>query len=585
MEVDVSPARAAAGQDQRAYTLHFRHLSWTVGKGKRAKTLLDDLSGYAEPSTLIALMGASGSGKSSLLDILAKRKTQGVIEGSILYDTFPLTAGFARRNVGYVEQSPSLIANLTCEEMLLYTAALQRPSSEDPKRQKSEIFELMTLLGLEKRRDVIVGNEMAKGLSGGETKRVTIALGMIREPAVLFLDEPTSGLDSATANEIMRLVKEIANDNRTVITTIHSPTAYCFSLFDKLFLLSSGKVAFFGQASEVEGFLASVGFSRDQTYTTSEWLVDLLSQQDTTTRLVAAYEESDLAKNNENAMERFAADTLAPFSSSSNGKGAMACLRSAGARTEPRPSVGQEIKSCFRELRSLIKFRTPKNYTDSAYLGARIGDKILFMLVIVSLYYGKGKSTSPSAMQSISSVLFMVVVLPGKTPTPPSPMPSSHALLTPALSPPLHPRSFWRRRLHAFSDAGAADFREGTSGRKLPRDQLPSLQGSRGVHRHCSPLRALLRCHLLWRGDARKHGPVLAHLPRDEQHRDRSGLPGGVLCSQRGLCQRHLAVLCCYMPLLRGSLDSLQGDTSLVELVCLDLPPEVRLERSHDERV
>ena len=118
--------------------------------------------------------------------------------------------------------------------------------------------------------------------------------------------------------------------------------------------------------------------------------MDLLSQQDTTTRLVAAYEESDLAKNNETAMERLAADTLAPFSSS-KGKGAMACLRPAGAKTEPRPSVGQEIKSCFREVGSLIKFRTPRNYTDGAYLGARIGDKILFMLVIVSLYYGKGK--------------------------------------------------------------------------------------------------------------------------------------------------------------------------------------------------
>ena len=188
---------------------------------------------------LVPSAGASGSGKSTLLDILSKRKTQGVIEGDIYYNEHRLTSSFARDHVGYIEQSPSLIANLTCEEILLYTAALQRPSWEDAKWQKGEIQKLMKLLGLLDRKDVIVGNDMVKGLSGGETKRVTIALGMIREPMVLYMDEPTSGLDSATANEIMKLVKNIAGGNRTVISSIHSPTAFCFGLFDNLLLLSS----------------------------------------------------------------------------------------------------------------------------------------------------------------------------------------------------------------------------------------------------------------------------------------------------------------------------------------------------------
>ena len=202
-------ALSRSGRERRTFTVAFEAVSWAVGPSRNNRHLLRDLSGFFEPCTLTALMGASGSGKSSLLDILAARKTQGKVEGKIFYDGQALTTSFARKHVGYVEQSPALIANLTCEEMLLYTAALQRPASEDNQWQKSEISKLMGSLGLLERKDVVVGSAMVKGLSGGETKRVTIALGMIREPSVLYLDEPTSGLDSATANEIMKLIKEV----------------------------------------------------------------------------------------------------------------------------------------------------------------------------------------------------------------------------------------------------------------------------------------------------------------------------------------------------------------------------------------
>ncbi len=323
-----------------------------------------------------------------------------------------------------MEQSPALIANLTCEEMLLYTAALQRPASEDPGWQKREIQKLMKMLGLLERKDVIVGDSLAKGLSGGETKRVTIALGMIREPMVLYLDEPTSGLDSATANEIMKLMKEIADDNRTVIASIHSPTAFCFSLFDNLLLLASGNVAFCGKASEAEAFLLSVGFTRDASgYTMSEWLVDLLTQSESLGKVTQGYQASPLAEHTRKTVERLLLESQNPAKADADvspaGCGSLAgslASLAEGKRKQGEGIGGDKPNSSLHQVKSLVKFRTPRNYTDSAYLGSRLGDKILFMLVIVSLYWGKGNpeegATYASSMQVIPSVLFMVVVLP-----------------------------------------------------------------------------------------------------------------------------------------------------------------------------
>ena len=412
---DVEKGSSSRRDGGRTFGVAFRGLRWSPQaicgwltccgkKKKKMEWILSDITGYFAPGTLTALMGSSGSGKSSLLDILSKRKTQGTIEGDIFYDEQPLTGAFARDHVGYVEQSPSLIANLTAEELLLYTAALQRPASEDPSARKAEVARLMEKLGLLGRKDVVVGGALTKGLSGGETKRVTIAIGMIRDPAVLFLDEPTSGLDSATANGIMKLVKGIAEEGRTVASAIHSPTAYCFGLFDRLLLLSGGRVSFLGEASGAVAFLTRAGISADEDYTASEWLVEILARPETLGRIAEVYSGSDLCRGNAVRVERLLS------SDPPEREGAL----------EAKSATQPQRWSPLREITALFRYRTPRNFTDGAYLGARVGDKILFMLVIISLYYGKGTpkggsdlASSASAFSTVvPSVLFMVTVLP-----------------------------------------------------------------------------------------------------------------------------------------------------------------------------
>jgi ATP-binding cassette subfamily G (WHITE) protein 2 len=160
------------------------------------------------------------------------------------------------------------------------------------------------VLGLEACRAVRIGGAAARGVSGGQAKRVNIGIALIANPRVLFLDEPTSGLDSFTANEVMSTVRSLAAGGITVCATIHSPTAYAFGLFDRLLLLLGGRTAYFGAAGEavlahfraVPGASAQAGLARGESQ--AEWIVDLTTRADREGRggdYAAAFVASPLA--------------------------------------------------------------------------------------------------------------------------------------------------------------------------------------------------------------------------------------------------------------------------------------------------
>ncbi|KAF5832767.1 P-loop containing nucleoside triphosphate hydrolase protein [Dunaliella salina] len=208
---------------------------------KERVSLLKGLNGYINPNELTALMGPSGSGKTTLLDVLAGRKNAGVLEGTVLFGSQKPSTAFLRRFTGYVEQFDTLIGMLTVKEMLLYTAEMKRPVSEPYESKAAAVDDVLEKLALMSCKDTLIGNAMVKGISGGQAKRTNIGIALVTNPRVLFLDEPTSGLDSYTSNEVMRNVKQLADGGVTICATIHSPTAYCFSLFNRLMMLVKGR--------------------------------------------------------------------------------------------------------------------------------------------------------------------------------------------------------------------------------------------------------------------------------------------------------------------------------------------------------
>ncbi|KAK4283280.1 hypothetical protein QN277_000247 [Acacia crassicarpa] len=230
----------------------------TLGNGD-TQNVLEGLTGYAEPGTFTALMGPSGSGKSTLLDALSSRlAANAFLSGSILLNGRKAKLSFG--TAAYVTQDDNLIGTLTVRETISYSARLRMPDKMPSSDKRALVESTIIAMGLQDCADTVIGNWHLRGISGGEKRRVSIALEILMRPRLLFLDEPTSGLDSASAFFVTQTLRALARDGRTVIASIHQPSSEVFELFDQLYLLSGGKTVYFGQASEAYEFFAQAGF-------------------------------------------------------------------------------------------------------------------------------------------------------------------------------------------------------------------------------------------------------------------------------------------------------------------------------------
>ena len=215
--------------------------------------LLDSISLSIQPNEFVGLLGPSGAGKSTFMDALnGMRPASG---GSVLINNLDLYQHLdsLKQSIGYVPQDDIIHRELTVYRTLYYVAKLRL--SSDVSRQETDqiIEEVMDVTGLTERRDVPINQ-----LSGGQRKRVSIAVELITKPSVIFLDEPTSGLDPATEEKIMKLFRQIAESGRTVILTTHAMENV--KLFDKIVVLIRGKLAFYGKPGEALAHLGANSF-------------------------------------------------------------------------------------------------------------------------------------------------------------------------------------------------------------------------------------------------------------------------------------------------------------------------------------
>ena len=370
---------------------------------KETLTILNNISGCLMAGEMAALMGPSGSGKSTLLDILAGRKTIGDISGEVKIGGEKPSLNFLRRYTGYVEQFDTLLDILTVEEMLLYTAELKRPVNEPQAKKLAAVEEVVDVLALEPCRKVKIGSAIARGISGGQAKRVNIGIALITSPRILFLDEPTSGLDSYTANEVMTVVKALAESGITVCATIHSPTPYAFALFDRLLLLLRGQVAYFGPSGQpaIDYFHASVPnvASFNEGENEAEWIVDLTTQADRLGKageFAATFAKSQPKLDGDELIDR---ELKLASQLDENSKKELSVRRAT-------------VTPFFHALWTLLRFRTAKNYRNPEFLGPRLGDKVIFSFLLFTLYWSKGDNINSSNVVNIAGILFMWVNLP-----------------------------------------------------------------------------------------------------------------------------------------------------------------------------
>ncbi|MFI9080323.1 FHA domain-containing protein [Streptomyces sioyaensis] len=244
-----------------------RHLTVTVDGGKQ---ILKDVSFGVPEKSLIAVIGPSGSGKSTLLKALTGYRPAN--QGDVLYDNRNLYKQFAelRQRIGLVPQDDILHKELTVQKALKYAAKLRFPGDTAEAEREARIDEVLHELKLDVHKD-----KKVTSLSGGQRKRVSVALELLTKPSLIFLDEPTSGLDPGMDRDVMQLLRGLADDGRTVLVVTHSVAE--LALCDKLLVMApGGGVAYFGPPEEALNFFqydtwADV-FSAFENYRDYDWM-------------------------------------------------------------------------------------------------------------------------------------------------------------------------------------------------------------------------------------------------------------------------------------------------------------------------
>ncbi|MFF5483237.1 FHA domain-containing protein [Streptomyces sp. NPDC012935] len=249
--------------DTGEVSLEVQDLAVAVDHGR--KTLLDDVSFPVGEKCLLAVVGPSGAGKSTLLGALTGQRPAD--HGTVLYDGRDLYRDYAelRQRIGLVPQDDILHAQLTVRSALSYAAELRFPQDTAKAERRARVDEVIHELGLEQR-----AGQPVHSLSGGQRKRVSVALELLTKPSLLFLDEPTSGLDPGMDRSVMNMLRGLADDGRTVIVVTHSVLS--LDICDRLLVLApGGRIAYYGPPDEALLFFgfehwpeAFEAFERDQ---------------------------------------------------------------------------------------------------------------------------------------------------------------------------------------------------------------------------------------------------------------------------------------------------------------------------------
>lgn len=240
-----------------------------TGSGnKTKKQILKGITASFRPGRVTAVMGSSGAGKTTLLSLLAGDAGnmgaggdgKSFIDGKITLNGENADLKQVSKLSGFVYQDDVILPTMTVKEAIMMSARLRLAKNTPEHEIQFRCNEMMRILSLEKCANTIIGSAMSKGISGGERKRVALAMELIPNPSILFLDEPTSGLDTVNAYNVVSLLSFLAHKtSRTIIVTIHQPPSEIFHMLDDLLLLADGRVVYHGPAADAVPYFASLG--------------------------------------------------------------------------------------------------------------------------------------------------------------------------------------------------------------------------------------------------------------------------------------------------------------------------------------
>uniref|UniRef100_A0A3Q2QVL6 Broad substrate specificity ATP-binding cassette transporter ABCG2 n=1 Tax=Fundulus heteroclitus TaxID=8078 RepID=A0A3Q2QVL6_FUNHE len=389
------------------YNVHTR--SGFFCKAKRSpKEILMDLNGIMRPG-LNAILGPTGSGKSSFLDILAGRKDPLGLSGEVLIDGAPQPPNFKCLS-GYVVQEDVVMGTLTVRQNLSFSAALRLPTSVPQSEKEARVEHLIRELCLSKVADSKVGSPMTRGISGGERKRTNIGMELIIDPAVLFLDEPTTGLDASTANSVLLLLKRMASHGRTIIMSIHQPRYSIYRLFDTLTLLVGGRMVYHGPAPSALDYFSNIGYPCEPHNNPADFFLDVLNGVFTNlaTSLIRSqdltFEELGSTRQN---IEEHLVEEYKNSSYSSDARADLRRILQNKERLSPAGSRSVAYNSSFLHQLRWVFQRTFQNLMLTPQTSvAQVGVNVFLALIVGAIFFSV--QDDQSGLQNRMGALFFI---------------------------------------------------------------------------------------------------------------------------------------------------------------------------------
>ncbi|NWU50350.1 ABCG2 protein, partial [Dromas ardeola] len=371
------------------------------------KEVLRNVNGIMRPG-LNAILGPTGSGKSSLLDILAARKNPHGLSGDILINGAPQPANF-KCTSGYVVQDDVVMGTLTVRENLKFSAALRLPKSVKEQEKNERVNQIINELGLSKVADSKVGTQFTRGVSGGERKRTNIGMELITDPAILFLDEPTTGLDASTANAVLLLLKRMSKQGKTIIFSIHQPRYSIFRLFDNLTLLAAGRVLYHGPAQNAIEYFQSIGYQCEPYNNPADFFLDIING-DSTAVAMSKTEETNTAEERTEYDTTLAEMLAEKYSNSAYYQETKAALENISLGNK------KKTKAVFRQITYANSFlhqlnwvsrRTFKNLIGNPQASvAQVCVTALLGLVVGAIFFGL-KEDSAGLQNRVGAMFFL----------------------------------------------------------------------------------------------------------------------------------------------------------------------------------
>ena len=370
--------------------LEWDDIHLAVRTGKETKPILKGCSGRVRRGEVCCIIGPSGAGKTSLLNVLAGR-VRSDWSGSVRANGVSVDPRSFRSSIAYVMQEESLFATSTPREALTFSAAMRLPPSTPAEVRQRRVERLIHDLDLTKCADTMIGSILIKGISGGEKKRTSVAMELVTNPKVIFLDEPTSGLDTSSAFTVVKLLKSLCERGCSVVCTIHQPSSEIFHLFDTCILIESGHIMYNGAVREMVGYFDGLGdaFVCPKNYNPADHVMFLMQDQKT------AQGRANVTAMREAWAKRSAAERKDTDGEAAEGKAVVASARgnapkngnddsasahvASGILSEPRVGMLTQFRHLLvREIRNVRR--------DTATLRTRAG-LVIFMHTLYGLVF------------------------------------------------------------------------------------------------------------------------------------------------------------------------------------------------------